>query len=323
MTSVDVIILSWDRLEDTIAAIQSALDQKGVEQQIYVVDQGSKPDSLVKLKDFCARDPRIQLQCNTVNNGVPGGRNQASFAGKGKYIVALDNDAVFADEHQLEIMAGVMEAEENIGALAFRIKIFERDADDKSSWSYNESMTEWSERRFKTLRFVGAGHCIRRDVFEKIGGYDDSLFFLHEEVDLSTRIINAGYAIYYDPRVTIRHKVSAEHRVSWSGQRFYYDVRNKTYLHFKHGTRLPTTIFHTALMIVKGIRSGYVMPTLKGFFHALGMLPSAIRQRRMDKFVIKTEASNAYFESCSPTQGWSAMKRIRYRLSQAGKKVGA
>ena len=323
MISVDVIILSWDRLDDTILAIQSSLAQKGVALNVYIVDQGSKPDSLEKLKAFCASDARIHLQCNTVNNGVPGGRNQTSFAGKGKYIVALDNDAEFADDQQLLKMTELMEAEPMIGALAFRIKVFGQDQDDRSSWSYNEKLEDWSQKRFKTVRFVGAGHAIRREVFEKIKGYDDRLFFLHEEVDLSQRIINAGYSIYYDPSVTVGHKVSSEHRVAWNGKRYYFDVRNKTYLHIKHKTRFPTFVFHTGLLLMKGIKSGFPGATFKGLGGSILMLPQAFQERFNNPYVTTTPDSRAYMESCSPLQGWSTWQKIRFRLQQASKKVGS
>lgn len=323
MISVDVIILSWDRLDDTLAAIRSSLSQTGVDLKVIIVDQGSKPESLAQLKEFCATDPRITLQCNTVNNGVTGGRNQAAFLGTGKYIVALDNDAEFADENQLARMAEIMEAEPKTGVLAFRIKVFGTDQDDRSSWPYNENLEEWSTKRFKTVRFVGAGQAIRREVFEKVGGYDERIFFLHEEVDLSQRIINARYEIYYEPSIIIGHKVSGEHRVSWSGKRYYYDVRNKTYIHIKHGTRLPTFLFHTFLLVMKGIKSGFASGTLKGLWAAILMFPDAIKERLHNPYTKKTSWSVEYMESCSPLRGWSAWDRIKYRFGQANKKVGS
>ena len=43
----DIIILSWDRIDDTIAAITSALNQALDACKVIVVDQGSKPELLV------------------------------------------------------------------------------------------------------------------------------------------------------------------------------------------------------------------------------------------------------------------------------------
>lgn len=317
MTSVDVIILSWDRLDDTIAAIQSSLNQVNVDLKVIVVDQGSKPENLIQLKTFCATDNRIILILNTVNNGVPGGRNQASFAGSGTYIVALDNDAVFEDAHQLSKTVNIMDAQSKLAVLAYRIKCFGEDIDDKSSWPYSSNPIPQSTTVFKTTRFVGAGHAIRREAFEKIGGYDDRLFFMHEEVDLAKRIINAGYEIEYNPAVVVCHKVSAEHRVSWSGKRFFYDVRNRTYLHFKLKTPFLTMVFHTFLLLLRGIKLGYVGSSFKGLAAGLILLPHAIKHRFHDKFVHETEESRDYYRMCNPPLHASPFKRIFMRLKDA------
>jgi GT2 family glycosyltransferase len=40
---VDVIILSWNRPDDVLDAIASALGQTGVSRRVLIVDQGSEP----------------------------------------------------------------------------------------------------------------------------------------------------------------------------------------------------------------------------------------------------------------------------------------
>lgn len=325
MTTVDIIILAWDRIDDTIMAIDSALAQQNVDYSVIVVDQGSKPEALAQLESHCAKYDKITLIKNTQNNGVPGGRNQASFAGNGDYIVALDNDAEFVDSNQLSKMVTIMDKESQTGALAFRIVRYGAEGDlpdDRSSWSYPEKMEEYANKRFKTTRYVGAGHAIRRSVFEMVGGYDASLFFLHEEVDLSKRMIYAGFEIYYDPRIIVSHKVSAEHRVSWNGQRYFYDIRNKTYLHIKLHTAIPTMLFHTGLMVWRGIRSGYGGASLKGLGAAFIRLPQALKNQWRMPYTKSTPASRAYMDSCSPMAGMSTMQCIKQRLRDANKQVG-
>ena len=117
MKTVDIIILSWDRTDDTIEAIRSATQQEGVDVRIQVVDQGSQPEGLQRLKAFCDQFPNISLLCNAKNTGVPGGRNQASEMGDAEFIVALDNDAVFTDTRVCERAAAMMSERPELGAL--------------------------------------------------------------------------------------------------------------------------------------------------------------------------------------------------------------
>ena len=90
--SVDIVILSWGRIPDTCAAIDSALEQRGVDPHVYVIDQGTAAEELAILKSHVAGNNRVTLVCNDTNRGVPGGRNQGTALGTAPYVVALDND---------------------------------------------------------------------------------------------------------------------------------------------------------------------------------------------------------------------------------------
>ena len=74
----DIIILSLDRIEQTIAAIDSARGQTGIRGQIYVLDQGTRSDAL---RQAVAARPGVTLLTAEQNLGVPGGRNLLSAAG--------------------------------------------------------------------------------------------------------------------------------------------------------------------------------------------------------------------------------------------------
>ena len=51
----------------------------------------------------------------------------------------------------------------------------------------------------------GAFLVVRRDVFEHIGGFDESYFMYFEDVDLGARIAQAGFANIYDPSAQVVH----------------------------------------------------------------------------------------------------------------------
>ncbi len=51
----------------------------------------------------------------------------------------------------------------------------------------------------------GACYIISRQLFEEINGFDE-LFPLHfEDLDLFKRVLNAGYQIYFDPDINVKH----------------------------------------------------------------------------------------------------------------------
>ena len=311
MKPVDIIVLSWDRIDDTIEAIESACNQQGISPQVQVVDQGSKPDELQRLVEYCDTKENVFLCCNKKNAGVAGGRNQASDMGEANYIVALDNDAVFTDEWVCARAVDLMEADPSRGALAFQINLYDSPLDnpviDESSWGYGPlTSAEWGFKVFNAKQFVGAGHMLRRDAFEKVGRYDARLFFMHEEVDLSDRLVNAGYRIEYRPDLAVRHKVSAEHRVLWKSGRYQMHLRNWIYINMKSKGVSFDTFSDLIVQTVGGLRLGFVSGSVKGFLGVLKMIPAANKERRENPYVQRTEAGAAYLSDVDVATGQKA-----------------
>ncbi len=51
----------------------------------------------------------------------------------------------------------------------------------------------------------GAAFAVRRDLYAKLGGFDDAIFMYAEDVDLSWRIRSFGYQLKYVPKAVIKH----------------------------------------------------------------------------------------------------------------------
>ncbi|MEM1138563.1 MAG: glycosyltransferase [Pseudomonadota bacterium] len=267
-TEIDVVILSWNRIEETIEAIDSVLAQEGVAAQCHVVDQGSDAEKLDVLRAYCERHPTVHLEELGRNVGVPAGRNIATRLGTAPLVVGLDNDAEFDGPGMLAEVVRLFAGDPNLGAIGFRILVHSTGEDDFSSFGYPSHLWEGRDRPFRSANFIGAGHAYRRDTFEAAQGYDESLFFCWEELDFGHRIINTGYTIRYEPQVVIRHKVSPEARVRWDGGRYYYTVRNRIFIEHKAGMPAGQMVQMVGGMGLRALRNGLVWDTLRGIFDA-------------------------------------------------------
>lgn len=259
---VDVIILSWNRTEETISAIDSALAQQGVTKRIWVIDQGSLAENLVRLRRFVADRPEVHLEALGRNYGVAEGRNIASRLGQAPYIVGLDNDAVFADPHVLARVVERFAADPRLGAAAFRIINYYTGRDD--DWDYPLIYRDDPPKEFEATRFIGAGHALRRAAFVAAGEYDPKLFFFGEERDLSYRLLAAGYRIKFFRDFRVLHKEAREHRVRWKGERYYYCVRNTLFINYKFEMRLMRLLLAAAAFLVRGSRNGVPAQAIRG-----------------------------------------------------------
>jgi N-acetylglucosaminyl-diphospho-decaprenol L-rhamnosyltransferase len=76
----------------------------------------------------------------------------------------------------------------------------------KARVDHHLMITSWeSGIPFEAEWVVGTGFLIRRDVYEKIGGIDESYFLYMEDVDLCARIWKAGYRVACVPGALLVH----------------------------------------------------------------------------------------------------------------------
>jgi GT2 family glycosyltransferase len=306
----DVIILALDRAEETVQAIASALAQTGVRRHVFVVDQGSRPENLALLAASVAGRSDATLVRLDRNWGVAGGRNRGTALGHGRVIVAIDNDAEFADVHTLARAVAALDAAPRVAALGFRIVVFADGRDDLSSWGYPQSLLPRAGASFDAVTFVGAGHAIRRAAWDEAGGYDDALFFCWEEYDFCLRAIERGWRIRYRGDLVVRHKVSPERRFAWSGTRWFYFVRNRLYIGRKSGEGWLRLAPRIAAYLAKGARNGVGLQTLRA-------LPAAWRMARAAPARPLSPAALAYLAQNDAVHRGSPLARLRREVLAA------
>jgi GT2 family glycosyltransferase len=245
------------------------------------------------------------------NHGVAGGRNRATALGTARVVFALDNDAEFDTPDTLARAVAALDAEPDIAAVACRILVHATGDDDLSSWGYPSGLLAHAAESFDAATFVGAGHALRRRDFEVAGGYDEALFFTWEEFDLALRLINMGRRIRYRGDIAVRHKVSPEHRVGWTGTRWHHFVRNRLYVAMKHGT-MPISLLPRFLAYqVKGARNGVLPQGLRAGPAALAMARRFKAAPGTEHLYAATPASRAYLARTDAAHRGGPITRLR------------
>jgi N-acetylglucosaminyl-diphospho-decaprenol L-rhamnosyltransferase len=73
---------------------------------------------------------------------------------------------------------------------------------------------------------VGACFIVRRDVWESVGGFDESYFLYFDDVDLCTRVRQLGWSIRFDPAVVVQHAFQAASRKSLTAPATRHHMRS-------------------------------------------------------------------------------------------------
>jgi len=269
----------------------------GVSRRILIVDQGSEPANVEKLEHFIHGEADVELKKLEQNTGVAGGRNIATAMGDGRYVIALDSDAVFGDQRALARAVAYLDAHPDLAAIGFQIENYFTGQNDALSWDYPGRRPD---ERFLTTRFIGAGHAIRRATFEAAGGYDARLFFCQEELDLCYRMLNLGFRIEYFPDVKVRHKVSPDHRVAWERGRYFFTVRNALYTSYKFGVPLPRLGLGAIAFLAKGMFNGVAGSAVRGLGAAIRLCAAYARSAE-DKSLCRLSPDTwRYIDACEP-----------------------
>lgn len=199
MIPVDVVILTWNDGDLLAVAVDSALDQPGVDSVVTVVDNGSEPPAR-------CTTPRVEIIRSATNRGVGGGRNLGVRAGAAPYVCVLDSDArlhpgalarlvqPLEDDPTIGLSAPVFagqQPEASAGrAPTLRRKILRGlNRTDRYASTGGQGHGEWWEVEFA----IGACQLFRRDAFDAVGGLDASARFGPEDVDFCLRLRAAGW----------------------------------------------------------------------------------------------------------------------------------
>lgn len=211
---VSVVLVNFRGTDDTLTAVRALRDCAWPMDrlEIVVVENGSGDDSLTRL----AAEPGIVLIESAENLGFAGGCNLGVARARGDVVAFLNNDAR-PDEQWISEAMSVLEADPGVGAIASKVLNWEGDRVD-----FVESALTWYGMGYKpftgeplpakepmahdVLFGTGSALFVRRELFDRLGGFDERYFMFFEDVDLGWRINLQGSRVRYVPTSIAYHR---------------------------------------------------------------------------------------------------------------------
>lgn len=217
---VTVGILNYQRKDALEQVLNSVRRQAYPDLEAIVVDNASGDEITGWIR---SSHPWCELVALDANRGTSA-RNEIFSRARGEIIVMLDNDVYFDDPGAVAAAVAAFHRLPQAGCISFRVYHPQLQALHARDWCHSRPWQEAEFQEFET-HYVTEGACaFRKQVFEKVEGYWEDLWIGHEGFDLSLRILDAGWEMWYTPDVKVWHLASLETRDSW--RPYYFNTRN-------------------------------------------------------------------------------------------------
>ncbi len=266
MTHLTVIVVNWNTrtlLARCLAAV-FASDQ-APEFEVWVVDNGSTDGSVEEVRQ---RFPQAHMIVNSTNVGFARANNQALAQAAGSYALLLNSDAILPQNGLFELVHCLDEHRQSAAAGPLFLNV---DGSFQASYADFPSLFgEWLQLMGMARRVFGPyfpshgpddsqiarpadwlpGAClmVRLDAIRQIGLLDEGYFYYSEEVDWCYRFRQAGWQVWYLPKVRVTHYLSQSARQA-SETSLHHLYRGKLRFFSKHYGPLRATLLKCAVVV--------------------------------------------------------------------------
>lgn len=292
---LSIVILCWNDLRVIRDCLRSIFEgTHGLDFEVFVSDNGSTDGSI----EFIHQNyPRVRVLENGANLGFAKGNNVGIRASRGEYVLILNPDTIihdgaldtlvaFADRHpraggfgcrvvnpdgSYQVSARLFPTVRRYWVNALYLKVFQ----GLSGFFAYEEYARWKGDSEREVDWQ-SGCCVmfRRELLEKVRGFDEQFFYHFEEVDLCRRVWNTGTPIVFTPDAVITHLGGQS--VSRFPIRFEIEKHRSRYRYFyKHfGPKAASQCRHLS---IAGIRVRQIGYGLLALFHSTPQLRQRLK----------------------------------------------
>lgn len=285
MSSVSVIIPTWNRAGLVASVLQDLAQQTRQPDQILLVDNGSKDNTAAVAEQFAS----VEVVRFPENRGFAAAVNEGIVRAAGDWVLILNNDVCLQSDW-LEVLLKTALRE---GAAFASGKLLQTPSDSHVNGRHLDGTWDllsrgahawrcgygrpdgdaWSAKRKICFAPMTAA-LFRRNLFDAVGLLDTRFEAYYEDVDFGVRCALAGFAGIYDPMAVATH-LSKGTLGKNSARVLYLTARNQIFLLAKHYPartlwRFAWPIFvGQTLSLIGAARQGQLRAALRGTLDGL------------------------------------------------------
>lgn len=257
-SKVTAIVLTYNSLSKLgesffYTVLSSLLSQDYENLEVLIVDNGSIDGTREYVEKLC----RMQRNCRTLflrrNYGWSGGNNRGAVLAKSSEFLFFMNDDVVLEPSCIRRLVEVLDKAKDIAAVQPLI----RNADGTINCGLDVGFSGLPKMVHylkgyplsETFYVSGCAMLTRREVFNRVGMFDDDLFLYHDDADYSWRLRLSGYRVACVADTKAYHYGSATLGAD-SSTYLYFLMRNNIWVLAKNST-LPYFFLRLTLFFLE------------------------------------------------------------------------
>lgn len=245
---ISIIIVNYFQKDFITGCVRSIANRLSEDDYELIAVNNSPAEDLGNLKEIA---PGISVIENS-NRGFPHANNLATKNAIGRYLLFLNPDTLVEDDFIEEFRR--LELPQNFGIGGLRLfnpdgsvqlsywkeNTFLNEVRNKSdekqqkNRSANDDNSISREGIYEVDWVSGASMLIERELFRKIGGFDENFFLFYEDADICKRVHEIGWKICYLPVGKIIHYKGENVNEKFSSDTYYYAKESQLHYYRKH-----------------------------------------------------------------------------------------
>lgn len=234
-----IVLVNYNGLHLLKKHLQSVLSTKYPNFDVLVVDNGSTDGSVEFLKN---EYPNVLLVESEENLGFGRANNLGVFQYPEYDAYVFLNNDMSVESNWLNELVKVVNREEGVGAVGSKI-LYSKKRDGKyivnsagmeldnhyMAYDRHDGKIDTKELNVveKVEALTGGALLVTKEAWDVIGGFNSNMFMYYEDIDLSLRLKDFGYDLYYCGFSTVYHDHMGSSKKMGSTKRNLMNMRNR------------------------------------------------------------------------------------------------
>lgn len=207
--NISVIVTNWNGIKLLKKNLINVINTSPEAQEIIIADDASKDKSVSYIKKLQQKYPKIRLIANKNNLGFGKNTNNAVSRAKGDLIVLLNSDITPEKNYIKNALPHFKNPS------VYGVGFSEKDNENWAKIFWKDGYIQYQpgkeiKKTHITGWLSGGGCIIRKEIFQKLGGFDPIYApFYSEDLDIGYRAWKSGYTLLWEPKCVIHHKHEA------------------------------------------------------------------------------------------------------------------